>query len=73
MALIITVFECDGCQQVIGLKTEPDWQNFETSWWEGFYFQFCPDCFQKEETLDRRLEDTRMTLDLTNKVRSDVR
>ena len=44
MALLITVFSCDKCGKIIGLKSESDWKTFESEWSDGVVRQFCPNC-----------------------------
>ena len=60
MAILITVINCDECGKVVGLKTDEDWRKFESGWWEGFKFQFCPNCAEKPETQTRRMSDSQM-------------
>ncbi len=57
MAILITVFQCDNCPTVAGLKTDVEWTDFEKTWWEGFRFQFCPECKEAPQTEARREND----------------
>lgn len=63
MAILITVFECDECATILGVKTEDDWKRFEATWWEGLTFQFCQICCDKPETSARRLADRKLFFD----------
>ena len=47
MATLITVFSCDDCGRVVGLKTDADWQRFDQNWADSLRHQFCPDCKSK--------------------------
>ena len=47
MANLITVFSCDDCGEIIGLKTDEDWQQFSEVWADSLKHQFCPECKKK--------------------------
>ena len=57
MSMLITVFECDDCRQIVALKTEDDWKRFNRDWWQGLKLNFCAVCCEKPETQQRRLAD----------------
>lgn len=62
MAILITIFQCDNCAGLAPVKSNADWRMFEETWWEGFHYQFCPNCRERPETRERRLSDEQMTV-----------
>ncbi len=52
----ILVKKCDGCHQIVVLKTDPEWNSFQTLWHEGFDIDFCYTCRDKDEA--KRLIDS---------------
>lgn len=60
MAILITVYQCDNCPNIVSIKTDDDWRTFEQVWWEGIQYQFCPVCRKLAETQSRRISDARI-------------
>lgn len=59
----VTVYSCDDCQRYISVKTDDDWDRFETDWHESDTYAFCPDCRHKPNNafrinLDKRFAET---------------
>lgn len=52
MSTLATIFvkKCDGCQKIVVLKTDAEWESFQKLWYEGFDRDFCPVCLAKSET-----------------------
>lgn len=40
----VSVIECDGCKKITALKTDAEWEKYETEWSDSLLHQFCPDC-----------------------------
>lgn len=72
MATLITVLQCDNCEDLVALKTETDWKKFDETWWEGLLYQFCPDCKSERETLGRRIKDMEFNARLIKKSDEEV-
>lgn len=51
MATLITVFSCDDCGKIVGLKTDADWRRFDTQWADSVRHQFCLVCKEKRANL----------------------
>lgn len=53
IAANVTVFECDGCHAMTSVKSDAEFEVFETSWHTGLLCDFCPQCRNTPTALTR--------------------
>ncbi len=71
MAILLTVFQCDGCTEIASLKSTDDWRDFEEKWLDGFYSQFCPNCRKSPSAQAKVAKDVQIILDLAETFEGD--
>lgn len=49
--ILATVIQCDGdgCDKVVCLKIDDEWNELDATWQNGLLHQFCPDCKNSPE------------------------
>jgi hypothetical protein len=67
---MITVYQCEDCPRVAICRHQVEYDTYETTWFDGLRYQFCPNCRFKPQAEDRIAEDqqrTRTIAELTNR------
>lgn len=55
--IIATVLQCNSCTKVTIVRSEEEWNEFDSTWLNLINEQFCPDCKNSDQAKDAKRDE----------------